>query len=290
MTVGSLYLRVNPTPDSGIITMRSLLLFVLLLTSACSSVPVQQQNYRINTLTTPNGVALVSNDFYSVYYVYMSVIRAMDLDAVLSRAETEQVIDRVIDTLKQGNAAQIIIPNYNGGLDLRATLRTDFQITKDNAPSVLLVTNYHAALKRTVEGELQKDAYATYFIMSGDKLIKHQYIDEPKSQSDLNAMSLNDLTNYYLMDADDANDQLGKVILERALPREGDILNKFVMHLTLSEYHLLEADVDKAREQLAAAEAIINAQNNEQVRQRMSLLYSYASDLVYYYSKYHREG
>jgi hypothetical protein len=267
--------------------MRSLILLLLLLFTACSSVPVQPQNYRLNTITTPNGVALASNDFYSVYYVYMNVIRAMELDAVLSRAETEQVISRVIDTLKHGNGAQIVIPNYNGGLDLRATLRTDFQISKDNIPNLLVVSNYDAKLKRAVAGDMQKDAYATYFIIADDKLIKHQYIDEPKSQADLNAMSLNNLANYYLMDMDDANDRLGKVMLERALPGEQNIINKFIMYLTLSEYHLLEGDVDKARQQLSAAEAIIDAQSDARTRQRMALLYSYASDIVYYYGKYH---
>jgi hypothetical protein len=267
--------------------MRFLLPLLFLLFTACATAPVQPQNYRIHAIDTPKGVALQVNDFYSVYYVYMNVIRAMELDASLSREEIEQVITHMIDTLKRGQGVQIVIPNYNGGLDLRATLRTDFQISKDNIPNLLLVTNYSANLKKAVEGDMQKDAYATYFIIDGDKLIKHQYVDEPKSQAELNAMSLNNLANYYLLDADDANDRLGKVMLERALPNEKNAIDRFIIHLTLSEYSLLEGDVEQARQQLGSAETIINAQSDARNRQRMSQLYSYASDIVYYYGKYH---
>ena len=268
--------------------MRKLLILSLLLFTACSTVPVQKHNYRINTLDTPKGVALQVNDFYSVYYVYMNVIRAMELDASLSRNEIEQAMTTIIDTLKQGKGVQIIIPHYNGGLDLRATLRTDFQITKDDIPNLLVVSNYDAKLKHAVQGDMQKDAYATYFVIAGDKLIKHQILDEPKSQAELNTMSLNDLANYYLLDPDDANDQLGKVMLERALPNQKNPVDAFIMQLTLSEYDLLEGNVDMAQQRLGDAEAIITAQSDARVRQRMSQLYSYAGDIVYYYSKYHR--
>jgi len=267
--------------------MRKLLILFLLLFTACSTVPIQKANYHIKTIATPKGVALEVNDFYSVYYIYMNVIRAMDLDASLSRDEIEQAIPNILNTLKQGKGVQIIVPNYNGGLDLRATLRTDFQISKDNFPNLLIVTNYDAKLKHAVEGDMQKDAYATYFVIADDKLIKHQFIDEPKSQAELNAMSINDLANYYLLDPDEANDNLGKVMLERALPNQKNAVDQFIMYLTLSEYDLLQAKTELAQQRLASAEAIINAQSDARIRQHMSQLYSYASDIVYYYSQYH---
>lgn len=267
--------------------MRKLLILSLLLFSACSTVPQQKANYRIHTIDTPKGVSLEANDFYSVYYVYTNVIRAMELDASLSRGEIEHLMRRVIDTLKQGKGVQIVIPRYSGGLDLRATLRTDFQISKGDFPNLLIVSNYDAKLKHAVAGDLQKDAYATYFIIANNKLIKHQILDEAKSQAELNTMSLNDLANYYLLDADDANDQLGKVMLERALPNQNNAVDKFIMQLTLSEYDLLDGKVDKAEKRLGDAESIITAQSDARIRQRMSQLYSYASDIVYYYSKYH---
>jgi len=280
---------VDPTADCENNTMRKLLILslFLLLFSACSTVPQQKANYRINTIATPKGIALEVNDFYSVYYVYTNVIRAMELDASLSRAEIEQLITTIIDTLKQGKGVQIVIPHYSGGLDLRATLRTDFQFNKDGIPNLLIVSNYDARLKRAVEGDMQKDAYATYFIIANDKLIKHQIVDQPKSQAELNALSLNDLANYYLLDADDANDRLGKVMLERALPNQQNVVDEFIMQLTLTEFDLLEGDVDKAQQRLGDAEAIIAAQSDPRIRQRMSQLYSYAGDIVYYYSKYH---
>ncbi|MBD3670149.1 MAG: hypothetical protein HUJ29_05185 [Gammaproteobacteria bacterium] len=272
--------------------MRLIFVFLLLFITACTTtttptVEPENQNYRLRGLDTPDGVGLASQDFYSVYYIYTSVIRALELDAVLSRNETETVIRRVIDTLKQGNAIQLIVPHFKGGFDLRVTLRTDFQISKDTNANLLIVSNYDPRLNRTVTGDNQKDAYATYFLMAADKLIKHQYVDRQMSPTELNALSLNALADYYLFDADPANDQLGRVMLVKAIPRVADDAEKFLMYLTLSHYELLAANPDEARVQLAHAEAIINAQRDARLRQKMSQLYSYAGDILYYYNQYH---
>lgn len=268
--------------------MHKLLIATLLLFTACTTTaPVQPKNYRLNEIDTPSGKPLKVNDFYSVYYVYMNVIRTLELDSIMSRDEVEHVITRVIDSLKHGQGIQIVIPHYNGGPALRCTLRTDLMISKQKAPNLLLVSNYNTTTQRTVEGDAQKDAYATYFLIAGNKLIKHQYFDDPKSQMELRAMSINNLAEYYLLDGDDANDQLGQVMLEKSLPNAKDPVQAFLMHLTLSEFYLLDGKLSQARNQLSQAQGLVAAQSQLRDRQRMSHLYSYASDLVYYYEKYH---
>ncbi len=123
-----------------------------------------------------------ANDFYSTYYIYFNVIRALEVDKRLSSNEIGRVISEMIAGLKKNGMAQLTVSGYPGAEDLRVTLGTAVD-KKRNRPILLLVSNYDAAKKEVVAGGALNNAYATYFFLAGDKLVKYQILVNAEEKS-----------------------------------------------------------------------------------------------------------
>ena len=184
------------------------------------------------------------NDFYSVYYVYMNVIRALDVNDRLGERDIENVITLVIDNLKKNNVVQLQVDKYKGPEGLRVTLRPDFA-PKSGKPILLIVSNYNVNTKRVVSGDDQKDAYGTFFYFAGDKLVKNRYVHEEKNDAELKKEPVNNRADYYLLDGDPGNDAPGMDLLTKEIEKAGDMPGRAVSYMTLSEYYLLSGKVGK---------------------------------------------
>ena len=244
-------------------------------------------NYRIYILEkSDKGVEYKVNDFYSVYYVYMNVIRALDVNMRLGERDIEKVISLIIDNLKKRNVVQLQVDNYRGpGGALSVTLRQDIA-PEGNKPILLVVSNYNAKTKRVVEGDDQKDAYATLYFFAGDKLVKNRYVFEAKSEAELKKGPVNNRADYYLLDGDPRNDALGKDLLTKEIEKPGDAPDRAVLYMTLSEYHLLAGNVGSAKQCLDKARTVIKSVKDDKARRTLANVQRYADDLYEYYVKY----
>lgn len=242
-------------------------------------------DYRVYIEKSDKNAEYRVNDFYSVYYIYMNVIRAIDLTDRLGDRDIEKLISLIIDNLKKRNVVQLQIDNYKGSGTLRVTLRSDLA-PRDGEPALWVLSNYHAQTKRVVSGDEEKDAYATFFYLMGDKLVKYQRIQEPKSEAELKKMPVNDRADYYLLDAVPENDEIGKDLLVKEIGREKDAPVLAFLYMTLSEYHLLDGDVKSARQSLDKARTIINSLVDEKRRASLSKVLQHADDVYRYYIRY----
>lgn len=240
--------------------------------------------YRILVEKSDKNIAYTANDFYSVYYVYMNVIQALDINDRLGASDIEKVISLIIDNLKKRNVVQLQVDNYKGGT-LRVTVRSDIS-RKDEKPSVWIISNYNARTKRVVSGDDQKDAYGTFFYLIGDKLVKYQRIHEPKSDDELKKMTVNSRADYYLLDGDAENDAAGKDLLIGSIEKPGEASDRAMLYMTLSEYHLLSGNVSSAKQCLDSARAIIDRLKDERSKTSLSNILKYAADLYRYYTTY----
>jgi hypothetical protein len=214
------------------------------------------------------------------------VIRALNVNDRLREGDIEKVISLIIDNLKKGNVVQLQVDKYKGsGGTLRVTLRSDFA-PKGEKPILLIVSNYNAQTKQVVSGDDEKDAYATFFYFAGNKLVKNQYVHEPKSDADLKKMSVNNLADHYLLDGDPGNDGLGRDLLIKEIEKPGDMPDRAVLYMTLSEYHLLAGKAGSAKQSLDKARAIIGSLKDETRRSKLSNVLKYADDLYKYYVNY----
>jgi hypothetical protein len=235
----------------------------------------------------PINIKYRVNDFYSVYYIYMNVIRAMEMEKHLSGKEITQVINSMIDQLKQRKAAQLIVYGYPGVEDLRVTLRTDYT-KNDHRPILWLVSNYDPRSKRAVVANAHTDVYATYFYLANDKLVKYQYVTNAKTKKAKAAKSVNNLADFFLLDAKTNNDASGKKLLLNGIKKSKVPLERFIMHLTLSEYYLLENNTGKARKELDIARKMIQSEKNSRTKQSMKNIFTYAEDVYSYFVSYRK--
>jgi len=260
---------------------------LFLIASRPASRPVfTGADYRIYVEKSDKNVAYRANDFYSVYYIYMNVIRALNVNDRLGERDIEKVISLIIDNLKKRNVVQLQVDRYKGsGGTLRVTLRSDIT-PKEGKPSLWIISNYNARTKEVVSGDDQKDAYGTFFYFVGDKLVKYQRVHEPKSDADLKKMSVNNLADYYLLDGDPGNDEMGSDLLIKEIEKPGDMPDRAVLYMTLSEYHLLAGKAGSAKQCLDKARAIIGELKDEKKKASLSNVLKYADDLYNYYVKY----
>lgn len=228
------------------------------------------------------------NDFYSVYYIYMNVIRAMKVDERLSNNEVAQVINDIIHNLNRRKAVQLTVSGYSGDEDLRVTLRTKYDNNKK--PILMVVSNYDAKKQKTVTGEEQRNAYGTFFYLMNDKLVKYQYISQAKTKKEQAKKSTNNLADYYLMDEKQDNDAEGKELLINGIKNAKKSMEKFIMNLTLSEYHLLENDTAKAATVLEVAKKIMMSADDAKNQKRMKNIFKYADDINAYFMSYRKSG
>jgi hypothetical protein len=242
-------------------------------------------DYRILVEKGDKSVEYKVNDFYSVYYVYMNVIRALDVNDRLGERDIENVITLIIDNLKKNNVVQLQVDKYKGPEGLRVTLRPDFA-PKAGKPILLIVSNYNVNTKRVVSGDDQKDAYGTFFYFAGDKLVKNRYVHEAKNDAELKKESVNNRADYYLLDGDPGNDELGMDLLTKEIEKAGDMPGRAVSYMTLSEYYLLSGKVGSAKQCLDKARAIIEALKDKEQKASLSNVLRYANDLYKYYVKY----
>jgi hypothetical protein len=243
-------------------------------------------DYRIYAEKNDKNAEYKVNDFYSVYYVYMNVIRALDVNDRLGGRDIENIISLIIDNLKKRNVVQLQVDNYKGSEGtLRVTLRSDIA-PDDKKPALWIISNYNANTKKVVSGDDQKDAYATFFYLAGDKLVKYQYVSEPKSEAELKRGSVNKRADYYLLDRDPGNDGHGRDLVTKEIEKTGDMPDRAVLYMTLSEYDLLSGKAGSAKQSLDKARAIIGSLKDEKRRSALSNVLQYADDLYKYYVKY----
>lgn len=222
-----------------------------------------------------------ANDFYSTYYIYLNVIRALEVDKRLSSVEVGRVIGKMIAGLKKNGVAQLVVSGYPGAEDLRVTLRIAFD-KRHNRPILVLVSNYDASKKEVVAGDALHHAYATFFFFSGDKLVKYQLVVNAAEKKRAAKKSVNDLADYYLLDAASDDDAKGKALLIKGIKKEKNDEERFMMNLTLSEYYLLENNPRAAKKALAEAKGIASSIGDDKKKERLLRIYQYASDLYKY--------
>ncbi len=272
--------------------MKKIALFVIIIAclfltaSLPASPPVfSSGNYRLYIVEkSDKNIEYKVNDFYSVYYVYMNVIRALDVNDRVGERDIEKMISFIIDNLKKKNVVQLQVDNYKGGT-LRVTLRPDFA-PKNGKPILLIVSNYNAKTKQVVSGADQKDSYGTFFYFTGDKLVKYQFVSEPKSEAELKKGSVNNRADYYLLDGDPGNDGLGRDLLTKEIEKAGDAPGRAVLYMTLSEYDLLSGKAGSAKQDLDKARAIIGSLKDKKIRSALTNVLQYANDIYKYYVKY----
>ncbi len=267
----------------------------ILIISACllltalrpASRPVYSSgNYRIYVEKSDKTAEYKVNDFYSVYYVYMNVIRALDINDRLGERDIEKIITMIIDNLKKKNVVQLQVDNYKGPEGtLRVTLRPDFA-PKKGKPILLIVSNYNVKTKRVVSGDDEKNAYATFFYFSGDMLVKNRYVHDAKSDAELKKESVNNRADYYLFDGDPGNDKLGRELLTKEVEKPGDMPERAVLYMTLSEYDLRSGKAGSAKQCLDKARVIIGDLKDKKRKSALSNVLQYADDLYTYYTKY----
>lgn len=222
-----------------------------------------------------------ANKFYSTYYIYMNVIRATGVEKHLSSDEIGRVIDEMIAGLKKNGMAQLVVLGYPGAGDLRVTLRIATS-KKNDKPILLLVSNYDPNTKEVLDSGDMSSVYATYFFMVGDKLVKYQLVADAEEKKRDAQKSINNLADYYLLDADRGNDAKGKAMLIDGLKKLKDDEDRFIMNLTLSEYYLLENDPRDARKVLDEAKRIAGSVSDKKKSQELISIYPYADDLYRY--------
>lgn len=264
----------------------TLLLVIASLFLVASKQPFfEGADYRIYVEKSADNVDYKVNDFYSVYYVYMNVIRALDINDRLGDRDIEKVISLIIDNLKKRNVVQLQIDNHKGTGTLRVTLRSDLA-PKDNKPALWIISNYNVQTKRVVSGDEEKNAYATFFYLIGDKLLKYQRVHEPKSEAELKKMPVNDRADYYLLDGDPANDALGKDLLIKEIEKEKNVPVQAFLYMTLSEYHLLSGKAGNAKQCLDKSQSLIESLKDEKRKASLSNVLHYARDIYRYYVNY----
>jgi len=265
---------------------------IFLATLFLATANAQAADYKLQTLdneksaTTgkPIRVKYQVNDFYSVYYTYMNVIRALGVEKHLSGNEIKQVVHGIIDQLKKQKAVQLTVSGYPGDEDLRVTVRTDYA-KNDKKPILWVISNYDPRTKSVVTGKAQENAYATYFYLVDTKLVKYQYVTEAKSKKEKAA---NNLADFYLLDEEKNNDASGKALLIKEINETKVSLERFLMHLTLSEYYLLENNTGKAREALDTARKMIKTERDKNTKRTMTNIFPYADDIYTYYVSYRK--
>jgi len=229
----------------------------------------------------PVGQRYAANRFYSTYYIYVNVIRMLEVEKHLSGDEVGQVIDQLIDGLEKNGMAQLVVAGYPGDEDLRITLRTAYG-RKHNKPILILISNFDVKKKAVVADGNMNDLYATYFFLVGDKLVKYQlFVNAEKERQEVQD-SINDLADFYLLDADSGNDAKGKQMLIDGLSKPGSDRDHFFMNLTLSEYYLLEHNAGAARKVLDKAREIANSTGDAKRKQTLLNIYQYADDVYRY--------
>lgn len=221
------------------------------------------------------------HNFYSTYYIYSNVIKALEIDKRLSGDEISRIISEMIADLKKNGVAQLVVSGYPGAEDLRVTLRA-VPDKEHGKPILLLVSNYDAREKKVVAGGDMSNVYATYFFLVRDKLVKYQLVENAEEKKRAAQKSVNDLADYYLLDADSDNDSKGKALLIDGIKNEKNDLERFMMNLTLSEYYLLENNPHEARKALDEAKGIADSTSDAGKKLELLRIYQFADDVYKY--------
>lgn len=236
----------------------------------------------------PIDINYQANDFYSTYYIYLNVVKALALEKHLTSKQIDTLIVKMIRGLKKNGMVQIRVSGYKGG-ELRATLRTNVAKT-NRKPILMLITNYDAKNKRIVSENDLINAYATYFYLIRDKLVKFQLVHDKKNKMKKAKKTINGLADHYLLDDDFKNDKKGKKLLLKGIKTAKNEGDRFIMYLTLSEYYLLEKNTKKAKIVLEKAKAVADKISDDKRKRFLMNVYHYASDIYKHYVSYQKNG
>lgn len=237
-----------------------------------------------------DGYSLKASDFYLVYQIYIYMIRALGVDQYADKAQIEHAISALIANLKLNNLAQLQVKDYPGDEPLRMTLSTN-RVPNHDKRVLFLVTNFHTPTKRTSsDRNLAGDFFGTVFYIVDGVIVKYDRMDNPPSKEALAAKSINSQADHYLLDGDKSNDSHGKRILIKALKSEKDPAERAIMHMTLSQYYLLEGNYSKARQAIDAASRIIDAMVPGKQRDTARMILGMADDFYRYYLYHMKTG
>lgn len=124
-----------------------------------------------------------------------------------------------------------------------------------------------------------KNAYAAYYYLKDNKLIKSQYVFSKKEEKALiKSKNINNLADYYIYDDNPENDQKAKELLIKEIYETKDVNHKYFCMMTLTEYYFTKNDLEKVKQIIADAKPIL-LQVKDQLKSDYELIYNVTNDM-----------
>jgi len=154
----------------------------------------------------------------------------------------------------------VILQNIYNGVTLKDKVRVEYQET---APAIgkvvyftkedpekgnifVMLTNFSNATRKFEENPDGKDQLARWYFIKGDKLVYRKDIyTKEKEEASKNGEPY-ELIDLYLFDDKSENDKLVKTLIDALLSSKTTGVNKLYGYLYLSEYHLLNGNLDES--------------------------------------------
>jgi hypothetical protein len=254
-------------------------IIILLAQTVAQGAEGKKLDYTIKEFFNEEKAEYHFNKFYPIHYIYINIFFAFDLHDSFTYEQKKDIIKKIKAIISKNNMTEFRITNFKDNKDLILTYTPDHPPKYPNETVIWFISNYDFNKNKIVSGDNMKNAYATFYYVKGDALIKYQYEYSTEKEEELiNEDNINNLADYYIYDDNPDNDEKAKQLLNECINETADVNRRFVCMLTLTEYYFLRNDLKEVKKIIGELKLLL-PQLDEKRAENYRLYYDATNEL-----------
>ena len=202
-----------------------------------------QDNYKIYRENETSKHQLGINKFYFVHQTFADSFFMTNLNKHLSYDDMADILGNVYDGVTKKEKVNV---EYDITEPSDAKIAYFYSEHKKNGETFIMLTNFNNATRKFEPEPDSRDQLARWYFIKGEKLVYRKDIYSKEEEEKKKNGEVFELIDYYLFDDNFDNDKLVKPLIDDLLDSDESDTNKLYGYLYLSEYYLLNNDLDNS--------------------------------------------
>jgi len=230
------------------------LILVIAIVSFGTSIHAQDK-FKIFRENKTSTHQLGIDKYFFVHQTFADSFFMTELYKQLSYDDMALILHHVYDGVTETEKVHV---EYKIEKPFDARLSYFFNKNEKNGNIFIMLTNFSNASRKFELKPNPKDQLARWYFIKGEKLVYRKDLYTTEKELEKKDGEPYEIIDFYLFDDNSENDKDIKPLIDKLLDSSDSGINKLYGYLYLSEYHLLNGDLENSEKAIAEMEKLFN--------------------------------